>query len=85
MAFAKISSNDAFRRLADAGAGFILAVKGRRARVHRAKCLHLTAFTNIDADFTSSPKYFSTSRDELAEYARAQLQVELLPCKTCGA
>jgi hypothetical protein len=53
---AKIDTNEEFRRRADDGAGFILAVDGRQARVHRASCLHLTAFKKIEADFTAKPK-----------------------------
>lgn len=84
MSLEKIETNDEFRRRADEGTGFVLAVDGRRARVHRASCLHLTAFKRIEADFTANPKYFSASADELVEFAKAQLRVALLPCKTCG-
>lgn len=85
MTIARIGTNEEFRRIADAGTGFFLAVNGRRARIHGAECLRLTGFKNIAADFTSRPKYFSASRDRLAEYARVELSVELLSCKTCGA
>lgn len=84
MALHRIQTNEEFRRVADAGDGFILAVNGREGRIHLASCFHLTDFKTMKADFTSKPKVFSSSRDELSEHATAQLGLRLVPCKTCG-
>jgi hypothetical protein len=81
----RIATEDDFRRLADGGSGFILNVNGRSTRVHHAACLHLTAFTNVHAEFTRKPKFFADDSEELANYAKAQPGLRLVPCKTCGA
>jgi hypothetical protein len=64
--------------------GYVVSSRSKNnAMLHRADCGHLVFSPNDNVSLTAAPKYCSTDKRELENWARENMDKKLKRCRSC--